>query len=153
MPALLLGMKLSAEPVPVRYPQGSSHGFLAVKTIQRTRIATGDATQIVHGDLVTSRVIFRFLDGSMDEDITVFSQSGVFRLISDHHIQRGPTFPKPIDVLIDASTGQITYRREDGKTRQFHLDLPPDVSNGLPPGDTDRNICSPSNNRWPVSLV
>jgi hypothetical protein len=57
----------------------------------------------------------------------------VFRLISDHHIQRGPSFPKPTDILIDASTGQITSRGEDGKMRQDHLDLPPDVSNGLPP--------------------
>jgi hypothetical protein len=53
MTAVLLGVKLSVEPVPVRHPQGSSHGFLAVKTVEGTRIATGDATQIVHGDHVT----------------------------------------------------------------------------------------------------
>ena len=133
MTTVLLGIKLSAEPVPVRHPQGSAHGFLAVKTVEGTRIATGDATQIVHGDRITSRVILRFVDGSIDEDITVFSQSGVFRLITDHHIQRGPSFPKPIDVLINALTGQITSRTEDGKLRQDHLDLPPDISNGLPP--------------------
>ena len=126
--ALLIGVKLSGEPVPVRHPQGSAHGFLAVETVEGTRIATGDATQIVHGDRITSRVILRFVDGSIDEDITVFSQSGVFRLITDHHIQRGPSFPKPIDVLINALTGQITSRTEDGKLRQDHLDLPPDIS-------------------------
>lgn len=87
----LLSGKLTADPVPVRHPQGSSHGFLALKTLEGTRIATG--------------VIFRFRDGSIDDDTTVFSQRGVFRLISDHHIQRGPSFPKPIDVLIEASTG------------------------------------------------
>jgi hypothetical protein len=38
-------------------------GFLALKTVKGARIATGDATQIVHGDRVTSRVIFRFRDG------------------------------------------------------------------------------------------
>ena len=131
--ALLLDMKLSAEPVPVRHPQGSSHGFLVVKTVAGTRIATGDATQIVHGDRITSSVVLRFVDGSIDEDTTVFSQRGVFRLISDHHIQRGPSFPKPINILIDPSTGDITSRAEDGKLRQEHLDLPPDISNGLPP--------------------
>jgi hypothetical protein len=131
--AALLSGKLPADPVPVRHPQGSSHGFLALKTVEGTRIATGDATQIVHGDRVTSRVIFRFRDGSVDEDTTVFSQRGVFRLISDHHIQRGPSFPRSMDVLINASTGQITSRTEDGKLRQDHLDLPPDVSTGLPP--------------------
>jgi hypothetical protein len=131
--ASLLRGNLIADPVPVRHPQGSSHGFLALKTVDGTRIATGDATQIVHGDRVTSRVIFRFRDGSIDNDVTVFSQRGVFRLISDHHIQRGPSFPKLMDVLINASTGQITSRTEDGKVRHDHLDLPADVSNGLPP--------------------
>ncbi len=130
---VLLSRNVSADPVPVRHPQGSSHGFLALRTLDGKSIAIGDATQIVQGDRVTSRVIFRFRDGSIDEDTTVFSQRGVFRLISDHHIQRGPSFPKHIDVLIDASTGQITSRMKDGKMRQDHLDLPPDVSNGLPP--------------------
>ena len=131
--AALLSGRLPADPIPVRHPQGSSHGFLALKTVEGTRIATGDATQIVHGDRVTSRVIFRFHDGSIDEDTTVFSQRGVFRLISDHHIQRGPSFPRSMDLLINASTGQIRSRMKDGKMRQDHLDLPPDVSNGLPP--------------------
>jgi hypothetical protein len=124
---------LHAEPIPVRHPQGSAHGFVVLKTTEGVPIATGDVTQIIHGDRVTSRVTFRFRDGSLDDDITVFSQRRVFRLISDHHIQHGPSFPKPIDVLIDAVTGQITSRSEDGKANQEHLDLPPDVSNGLPP--------------------
>jgi hypothetical protein len=38
-----------------------------------------------------------------------------------------------MDVLINAVTGQITSRSKDGKMRQDHLDLPLDVSNGLPP--------------------
>jgi hypothetical protein len=122
-----------AEPIAVRYPQGSSHGFLALKTLEGVSIATGESTQIVRGDRVTSRLIFHFRDGSIDDDLTVFTQRGTFRLISDHHIQRGPSFPKPIDFLIDAVTGQITSRAADGKVTQEHLDLPPDVSNGLPP--------------------
>jgi hypothetical protein len=130
--SLLIG-NLIADPVQVRHPQGSSHGFLIVKTLEGTRIATGDATQIVNGNHVTSRVTFRFNDGSIDDDTTVFSQRGVFRLISDHHIQRGPSFPKPTDIFINASTGQITSRTADGKVRHDHLDLPSDVSNGLPP--------------------
>ncbi len=131
--APLLSANLLADPVRVRHPQGSAHGFVALKTVKGTRIATGDMTQIVHGDRVTSRLIFRFPDGSIDGDTTVFSQRGVFRLITDYHIQRGPSFPKPMDVLINALTGQITSHTKEGKTRQDHLDLPPDVSNGLPP--------------------
>jgi hypothetical protein len=72
-------------------------------------------------------------DRSLDDETTVFSQRGTFRLISDHHIQRGPSFPKPIDVLIDAATGKVTSHAEDGKVREDHLNLPSDVSNGLPP--------------------
>jgi len=124
---------LRADPVPVLHLQGSAHGFAVLKTLTGAQIATGDMTQIVNGDRVTSRLTFRFRDGSIDDDTTVFSQNGTFRLITDHHIQRGPSFPRPIDVLINALTGQITSHTSDGKIRQEHLDLPPDVSNGLPP--------------------
>lgn len=129
----LLPVYVRADTILVRHPQGSAHGFLTLKTVSGTHIATGDATQVVHGDRVISHVIFRFRDGSIDDDTTVFSQRGVFRLISDHHIQRGPSFPKPMDVFIDAPNGQVTSRMRDGKVRHDHLDLPPDVSNGLPP--------------------
>jgi hypothetical protein len=54
-------------------------------------------------------------------------------LISDHHIQRGPSFPKAIDIFIDAVTGTITSHTKEGKVTHDHLDLPSDVSNGLPP--------------------
>jgi hypothetical protein len=131
--AVLLRLSLYADPVPVRHPQGSAHGFVVLRTLNGTLIATGDMTQIVHGDRVTSRLVFRFRDGSIDDDTTVFSQRGVFRLITDHHIQRGPSFPKVTDVLINALTGEITSQTKEGKTRQDHLDLPSDVSNGLPP--------------------
>ena len=131
--AFAITASLDGEPIPVRHPQGSAHGFLALKTMQGNAIATGDATQVIHGDRITSRVTFHFRDGSIDDDTTVFSQRRVFRLISDHHIQHGPSFPKPIDVLIDAVTGKITSRAKDGTIREDHLDLPSDVSNGLPP--------------------
>ncbi len=121
-----------AEPIHVRYRQGSSHGFVALKTLDGQLIATGEATQTVRGDQVTSRLTFRFRDGSLDEDLTVFTQRGTFRLVQDHHIQHGPSFPTPTDVLIDAASGQVTSRGEDGKRTEEHLDLPADISNGLP---------------------
>jgi hypothetical protein len=91
--AALLSANLLADPVPVRHLQGSAHGFVALKTLEGTRIAVGDMTQVVDGDRVTSRVVFHFRDGSVDDDTTVFTQRGVFRLITDHHIQRGPRLP------------------------------------------------------------
>jgi hypothetical protein len=90
-----------AEPIPVRYSQGSSHGFVALKTLDGKIIATGESTQTVSRGKVSSRLVFRFNDGSVDDDGIVFTQQGFFRLISDHHIQRGPSFPKAINFLID----------------------------------------------------
>src|SRR5207248_6847276 len=81
-----------------------------------------------------SHLVFRFKDGSVDDDTTVFSQAGIFRLISDHHIQKGPIFPQPSNVFINASTGQVTVRYKDKgheKVETDHLDLPPDVANGV----------------------
>lgn len=131
--ALLLSASLLADPVPVRHPQGSAHGFVALKTLEGKLLAVGDMTQVVDGDRITSRLVFHFRDGSVDDDTTVFTQRGVFRLISDHHIQRGPAFSRFSDVFINALTGRITSRTKDGKIRHDHLDLPRDVSNGLPP--------------------
>jgi hypothetical protein len=131
--AATMTVRLHSELIRVRYPQGSAHGFLVVKTAEGVIIASGDVIQNVRGERVTSRVTFHFRDGSLDDEVTVFSQHKVFRLISDHHIQHGPSFPKPIDVFIDAPIGRITSHTEDGKITQDHLGLPADVANGLPP--------------------
>jgi len=129
---LAAATQVSADPVPVRRTQGTFHGFLVLKTLEGATLAAGELVQVAHGDRVTSRLTFHFRDGSLDDQITVFTQHGVFRLVSNHHIQRGPSFPKPLDVLIDAITGQITSRDKDGKSTQTHLDLPADIANGLP---------------------
>jgi hypothetical protein len=130
--ALPAARPLAADSVPVRRTQGTFHGFLVLKTVEGTTLATGDLIQVAHGDQVTSRLIFHFRDGSLDDETTVFSQHKVFQLISDHHVQRGPSFPKPLDMLVNAATGEITYHDPDGKTTKHHLDLEPDISNGLP---------------------
>src|SRR5260221_11580099 len=90
---LLTCRVMSAEPVAVRHREGTIHGFLLVRTLEGTAIATGDLVQVPHGDRINSRIVFRFKDGSIDDEATVYSQNGVFRLISDHHVQRGPSFP------------------------------------------------------------
>ena len=69
----------------------------------------------------------------IDEDVTAFTQQSVFRLISDHHIQHGHSFPKPVDFLIEMTSGDVTFTSQDGSTSKQHMDLPPDVSNGLAP--------------------
>jgi hypothetical protein len=135
--ALLCGTRPAAiaEPIPVRHVEGTEHGFLAVRTKEGRIVAVGDLYQVVHGDTVNARLTFRFKDGSVDDETTVFSQRDKFHLITDHHIQRGPSFPQPLDISIDARHGQVTVRsrKKDGKdeVKTRHLDLPPDLVNGL----------------------
>lgn len=125
----------AAEPVTVRHVEGTLHGFLTLSSQDGKLLAVGDLTQTAHGSRITSRLVFRFKDGSLDDETTVFSQQKAFRLISDHHIQKGPFFPHPIDLLIDARSGQVRVRStgKDGtpEVSSQHLDLPPDLANGL----------------------
>ena len=110
------------------------HGYLALRAPDGKIIASGNAIQSVHGDRVTSRVIFRFRDGSIDDETAVFTQRDHFKLITDHHIQKGPTFTDPTELSIDASTCQVTVRyMEHGKSKvdTEHIELPPDLANGL----------------------
>ena len=77
MLAVLLACRsLTAEQVPVRHMEGLMHGFLALRTLDGKRLADGEMTQIAEGDRVTSRLIFRFKDGSVYDDMTIFSQRG-----------------------------------------------------------------------------
>jgi len=126
---------LSAESIPVRHVEGTLHGFLALRSQEGQLIAVGDLTETVQGYTVTSHMVYRFKDGSVDDETTVYSQRGHFQLISDHHLQSGPSFPHPLDLLIDARHGQITSHAtgKDGKDevqRDPHL-LPPDIGNGM----------------------
>ncbi len=131
---LLQPGSLRGEPVAVRHVEGTDHGFLVLRTMDGKTIASGDLIQVVQGDRVVSELTFHFKDGSIDEETTIFSQRHDFRLLSDHHVQKGPSFPHPMDVSIDASTGQVTVHSTDGgkeKVEADHLDLPPDLANGL----------------------
>jgi hypothetical protein len=127
--------QVMADPVPVRFQDGTGHGFLTVRSADGRLIAVGDQIQIARGDRVTVRLVFRFRDGSLDDETTVYTQRGVFRLISDHHVQKGPFFPQQSDVTVDARTGQVTAKTvgKDGKeeVHSEHMDLPADLANGM----------------------
>src|SRR5438477_6303687 len=126
---------LLSEQVPVRYIEGLTHGFLALRTLDGKLLASGELAQAAQGDRVKDDLIFHFNDGSIYQDTTTFSQRGSFRLLSDHVVLRGPTFKHPMETLVDASTGQVTVRYTDdkGKTEVLsqRIGLPPDVANGL----------------------
>src|SRR5947199_292838 len=90
-----------AEPVAVRFAEGAQHSFLVLRSPEGKIIADGETTQVVKGNRVTEHLTYRFRDGSLYDDTVVFSQNGTFRLITDHLVQRGPTFPEPTDTLVD----------------------------------------------------
>ncbi len=124
-----------ADPIAVRYPQGTSHGFLLLRTEDGKTIAVGDSTSVVHGGVVTSRLVFHFKDGSLDDDQVMYTQSKVFRLLHEHHVQRGPTFPKSTDIDIDAKSGTVIthepQKNGQDKVNSKHIDFPPDLANGI----------------------
>jgi hypothetical protein len=145
--ALMTAPPLSSEPaaaapVAVRYAESITH---AVLTIRST-----DGDLLAHGELVQapiakrrwdSRLVFRFKDGSLWDEKVVFTQDKVFRLMSYHHIERGPSFPEAMEVTFDRDTGRYRARVDD-KTDEGQIDLPEDLHNGmtltllknLPPG-------------------
>ena len=56
-----------AQSVKVRYREGVGHGFLVLRTPDGKPLADGDSTQLAQGDNVTSRMSFKFTDGSVYE--------------------------------------------------------------------------------------
>ena len=132
---VLSGSTLSASPVGVRYKEGLLHGFLVLSTLDGTPLAEGDLTQVLHGNRITSHLIFRFKDGSRQEETVIFSQRRYFRLVSYHLVQTGPAFSHPTEITIAPSTGQVTvnYTDNDGKekTASERMKLPPDLANGI----------------------
>jgi hypothetical protein len=129
--------RAQADEMPVRYAQGTFHGFLELRSEGGSVVASGDSMQYVRGSRIMAETIFHFKDGSVDDETTVYTQHRTFHLISDHHVQKGPSFPHPMDVLIDTASGNVTVRStdKDGKeeVKTDHMTLPADLANGLIP--------------------
>jgi hypothetical protein len=125
----------SAEPVAVRYVEGLVHGLLSLRSPQGGLLAYGDLIQDARADRVTSRLVYHFTDGSLQDETAVFSQRGHFQLSSDHLVQKGPAFEHPLDMTIDRPAGHVVvhYKNDHGeeKVEDEHMDLPPDLANGL----------------------
>jgi hypothetical protein len=127
--------EVRAEPVAVRYPEGLAHGFLTLRTVDGRTIADGDLTQVASGSQVTARLTFRFRDGSLHDETAVFTQRAHFHLASYHLVQKGTSFPHPLEMSIDGRSGQVDvhYTGDGGepKSESERLELPPDLANGL----------------------
>jgi hypothetical protein len=120
--------------VKVRYREGSVRGFLVLRNQAGATLASGEFSQVPQGNTIKARMFFRFRDGSLYDETTVYSQRVAFRLISDHLVQRGRSFPNPCDMRIDVRSQSVSMLApaKDGKARgPEHMDLPSDLSNGL----------------------
>ena len=134
--ALLWHHSPAAAPVPVRFAEGSLHGFLVLGTPQDALIASGDLLQVARDGDVRSRLVFRFKDGSVFDETVVFTQRNVFTMQSYHLVQRGPVFPEDTEISLERASGKYhgkTRARKDGREKVFDgtLALPLDVSNGM----------------------
>jgi hypothetical protein len=132
---MTLGAAARAEPISVKHIQRPMHRFMVARSEAGKIIASGEFSQVVQGGEVTMRLTYHFVDGSIDDEATTYTQQGTFRLVRNHHIQKGPFFTKPIDFTVEAATGIATSRTVDknGKihVESKHMALPDDLANGL----------------------
>src|SRR5688572_16388918 len=126
---------VTAAPVPVRFLEGLTHGFLVLRTLDGTLIASGDLFQSAKSGEVESRMLLHFKDGSLFEEKVVFTQQRVFTLKNYRLKQRGPAFTDDTEISLERATGRYrvkTKAHKDGKEKVHEgtLDLPLDVYNG-----------------------
>lgn len=133
--AITIGPAAFAEPISVKHIQLPMHRFMVTRSQDGKSIASGEFSQVVQGNEVTMRMIYRFVDGSIDDETTTYTQQGTFRLVQDHHIEKGPFFSRPIDFTVDVANGTATSRTTDrnGKIRveRKHINMPNDLANGI----------------------
>jgi hypothetical protein len=165
LPGLFLALftpHCASESISVKNAQAAAHTFLLLRTQEGRAVAAGEMTQTIRAAMVTTRIKFRFDDGSRYEETTVFTQHGVFQVLSDHSLQTGPAFKDPMEVWIDCRTGEVKVRdmkagkdkdneNENGKAGDKNRDkdreknrdkdhvitsrmkIPPDLANGILP--------------------
>jgi hypothetical protein len=130
-----LGSVAPAEQIPVKYIQRPMHRSMVARSEDGKNIATGEFSQVVQGNEVAMRMTYRFVDGSIDDETTTYMQQGMFRLILDHHVQKGPFFSRPIDFTVDATAGVATSSTTDKNRRihveSKHINMPNDLANGI----------------------
>ena len=139
---LAVGLAIAVAPteagtVAVRYTEGVTHGFLALRSTSGELLAEGDLLQVVRPEGVDSRLVFRFKDGSLYDETVVFGQTKVFTMLSYRLVQRGPTFPEEMEISVDRDRDRgrfkVKSRRAGGEaeTATGEMELPPDVYNGM----------------------
>jgi hypothetical protein len=134
---LWLACAAFAEPVLVHHVRGYVHGFLLVKDTGGKIVAAGDVIQRPAGSRLTNTMTLHFRDGSLYQETTVFLQQRTFQLLSYRLVQKGPSFKTPEIFSFDTTTGNIsmeyTGKKDKDKNISEHLDMPPDLANGMIP--------------------
>jgi hypothetical protein len=137
----------SAGPISVRYTEGVTRGFPVLRSASGEKLAQGELTQVAEGDVVRTRLVFRFNDGSLYDETVTFSQRAVFTLLRYRLVQRGPSFPETIEALIERENERydVRYRADEDSPEEVltgRFAMPADAYNGmltmlmknLPPG-------------------
>ena len=78
-----------ADPVAVRFPEGPTYGVVTLSSLAGEVLADGELIQTVRRRQVESRLVFRFKDGSLHDEATVYTQDRVFRVVSYRLVERG----------------------------------------------------------------
>ena len=132
---VVVGSIVRAEQIPVRHIQRPMHRFMVARSEDGKDLATGEFSQDVQGDEVRMRMTYRFVDGSIDDEMTTYTQQGTFRLIEDHHIEKGPFFSRPIDFTVNAADGtaitKTTGSKGNIRVERKHIRMPNDLANGI----------------------
>ena len=125
-----------AEPIPVRFTEGLTRGYMLLRDMSGKVLANGDLVQVAKNDEIEKRMTFRFRDGSLYDERVTYTEKAVFRLKTYELTQRGPAFEEDLEISLTAATGAYTVKKKDHKdgdvdTDEGKLDLPDDVYNGL----------------------
>ena len=133
---LLCASLARSTPIAVQHHEGVVRAFPVLRTLDNETLAQGDFAQVSRGDQVTSRLVFRFKDGSLYDETVVFSQRDRFVLQTYRIVQRGPSFPETLEASMDRPTGryEVRYRADEDSAEEYltgTLAIPDDAYNGM----------------------
>ena len=129
------GAVAEAARLPVRFAEGSTHGFLVLLDEGGAVLARGELLQTAEGTRVRKTMTFRFADGSLYDERVSFDADEVFALRRYELTQRGPAFDVDAEIALSADGRyRVKTRKHDERKVDVHegrIDLPPDVYNGM----------------------
>jgi hypothetical protein len=136
MVSVMLGPPLGAAPIPVRFAEGLTHGFLSLRSLEGETLGYGELLQVPRKEGIESRLVLRFRDGSLHDEKATFTQNKFFTLQRYTLVQNGPSFPRALEASLQRDTGQYSIKYREGKdgqeqSRTDKIDLPPDLYNGM----------------------